>query len=367
MFKHNLWAWIVSALLIAGAIVAALRTETPAGNLGTSRFETGAQAGRPGEAWPDIVPKNNPVVVRFVGDLADGGTKRNDGSVVDFVIGDLLTLDAEALNAVEYRWTVNGEVLKEKDQEWSVRKDREYEVKTKAELRFAVQVRGADPGAVSQPKETVLTTKALVIESFEKHITQQDEDRCLTGEDVTVEVSMAEPMTADPDFYLFRYSVNDVPMKHPDDGKEWTTEHDFTYTFPAPGQYAFKVEVRRATEKLAEETRVLAETVTVADAVLLTFDATPEKYAALGTTVQLDVFPESVFGKSECRFGWKKVEAAEFEWIPDDDGTFWGAAERSWLPREPGNYLLRAEVREPGKQQADDSRELIYTVTVGDF
>jgi hypothetical protein len=364
MGSRNLWAWGLGALLIAGAVVLALKAERPAERvgLGANGFESGNTAAA---GTPDVVARNCPVVLRFVGDLADGGSKRNDGETVPFVIGELLTLEAEALNAVEYRWTANGEVLKEKGQEWSVRKDREYEVKTAGDLRFSVQVRAAD-SAVSQPKETLLKIKALCIESFEKHITQ-DEDHCLTGDEFTVEVSLAEPATADLDFYLLRYLVNDVPVPHPDDGKEWTTERDFTYTFPEPGQYSFKVEVRRATEKAAEDSRTLAETITVADAVLLTFDAFPEKFAALGTSVALDVFPESIFGKSECRFGVKKVQAADFEWIADDDGTIWGAAERTWLPSEPGNYLLRAEVREAGKERPDDYREFMFTVTDGDF
>lgn len=365
MFRRNRWAWALGVVVIAGAIVLALRRERPGAGFRTAAFDAGQPGG--GTSAPDVVSRNDPVVVGFAGDLALGGTPRNDGTKVPFVIADILSLDAEALNATEYRWTVNGAVLKEKGQEWSVRKDREYEVQQAGAHRFSVQVRGADPSVVSQPKEIVVVTKALYVESFEKHITQQDEDRCLTGDDVTVEVTMAEPLAADLDFYLFRYFVNDVPVPHPDDGKEWTTERDFTYTFDKPGQYSFKVEVRRATEKHAEDSRILAETVTAADAVLLSFDAAPEKYASLGSTVALDVFPESIFGKSECRFGVKKVEAADFEWIPDEDGTIWGAAERSWVPSEPGNYLLRAEVRDSGKEQPDDYRELLYSVTIGDF
>jgi hypothetical protein len=178
---------------------------------------------------------------------------------------------------------------------------------------------------------------------------------------------MAEPIAADLDFYKFRYSVNDVPQKHPEDEQEWTSETDFTYKFPTPGQYSFKVEVRRATEKAAEKVAVLAEIITVADAVLLSFDAYPEKVAALGATVNLDVFPESLFGMSECRFGVKKMGAADFEWVLEEDGASWGAAERDWLPKEPGNYIVRAEVREAGKEEADDFREMLYTVMAGEF
>lgn len=99
----------------------------------------------------------------------------------------------------------------------------------------------------------------------------------------------------------------------------------------------------------------------------MSFDAYPDKCAALGTTVGLDAFPQSVFGKSECRFGVKKVEAADFAWIAEQDGAIWGEADRDWLPTEPGNYILRVEIREPGKEQAEDSREILYTVTIGEF
>jgi hypothetical protein len=362
--KWNLLAWCLGVLLIAGAVVVDFTAKAPKKEaLGTRNFDDGPQ--RAAVPSPDLVTKNYPIVIGFVGDLAERGTKRNDGSIVPFVIGEILTLDAEALNATEYRWTVNGEVLKEKDQEWSARKDREYEVVTAGELRFSVQVRGADASVVSQPKETTLKTEPLYIESFEKSIVH-DEDRCLTGDEFTVEVGLAMPIKADLDFYLCRYFVNDVPQKN-DEGQEWTSETDFTYKFPAPGQYSFKVEVRRATEKAAEKTAVLAETITVADAVLLSFDAYPDKCAALGTTVGLDAFPQSVFGKSECRFGVKKVEAADFAWIAEQDGAIWGAADRDWLPTEPGNYILRVEIREPGKEQAEDSREILYTVTIGEF
>jgi len=365
MSKWNLFAWCLGVLLIASAVLMAFRARVPKkDDLGAKSFAAGADI--PSSPVPDIVPKNNPVVIGFVGDLAVRGTKRNDGSLIPFVIGDVLILDAETLNATEYRWTVNGEVLKEKGQEWSVRKDREYEVTAAGELRFSVEVRGADPNAVSQPKETRLKTEPLYIESFEKSIVH-DEDRCLTGDEFTVEVRMAEPIKADLDFYKFKYWVNDMPQKHPDDNEEWTSENDFTYKFPTPGQYSFKVEVRRATEKAAERVAVLAEIVTVADAVLLSFDAYPDRVAALGATVNLDVFPESLYGKSECRFGVKKVEAADFAWVAGEDGATWGAAERDWLPTEPGNYIVRAEIREPGKEVADDFREILYTITAGEF
>jgi hypothetical protein len=364
MFRKQMWVWCVSGAIIAASVIMAFRIQRPKEGLGATNFEV---APKTGAQDTPIVPRNWPVVVRFLGDLAEGGTKQNDGRLIPFVIADRLSLEAEATNAVEYRWTVNGEVLKdEKGLEWSRQKDRLYDVTTAGELTFSVQVRGADPAVTSHPKEVTLKTEPLFIESFEKALTQED-DRALTGEDYTVEVSMAEPLTADLDFYQFRYFVNDVPQKHPDDGKLWTTNSEFTYTFPKPGHYTFKVEVRRATEKQKEDERALAETVVVADAVLLSFDAYPDKIATLGRTVDLDVFPESVFGKSECRFGVKKVEEADFHWLPDDDGTIWGTAERAWLPTEPGNYLVRAEVRDAGKQQADDAREILYTITIGEF
>jgi hypothetical protein len=361
--KSNIWAWVLGVGLIGAAVAIAMSRPKRQESLEATQFRIpGSDNGASGRA---IEPKNGPMVVAFLGDLAVGGTKLND-EIVPFVIGERLTLDADAVNAVEYRWAINGVVIKDKEDEWSKRKDREYEVADVGELRFTVQVRGADKALISHPKEAILKTEAVHIISFEKALVQED-DRCLTGEDYTVEVSLAEPITADLEFYELRYLVNDVPVKHPDDNKEWTTERDFTYTFPTPGQYSFKVEVRRAGQKQAEARAELAETIVVADAILLSFDAYPEKYAPLGTSIALDSFPQSIFGSTECRFGVKKVVAADFEWVTDEDGTAWGTAERKWLPTEPGNYILRSEIREVGKDQAEDSRELLYTVTEGNF
>ena len=362
--KSNVWAWILGLALIAAAIGIGMGRKKGPEGLGGTQFSKQNESNS--AVQPAIEAKNGPMVLAFRGDLADGGTKQNDGVVIPFVIGDRLTLQADAINAVEYRWTVNGAVIKEKDDEWSRRKDREYEVVDAGELKFTVQVRGAEKSVTSHPKEAVLKTECVHIISFEKSLIEED-DRSLTGEDYTVEVSLAEPITADLEFYELRYFVNDVPVKHPDDNKEWTTERDFTYTFPAPGQYSFKVEVRRAGQKQSEAHAELAETIVVADAILLSFDAYPDKYAPLGTTIALDAFPQSIFGSTECRFGVKKVVAADFDWIRQDDGSAWGAAERNWLPTEPGNYIIRAEIREVGKEQAEDSRELLYTVIEGNF
>jgi hypothetical protein len=358
----SIWAWILGLGLIVGAVVFALKRELPNRGLQAQHFSEHAEGG----TEKAIVPKDTSVVVGFVGDLLVGGDKRQDGSVIPFVIGEVLKLDAEAVNATEYRWTVNGEVIKDKDQEWSRVKDREYEVLKAGELQFSVQVRGANPDQVSAIKDIKLKTVSVYIESFEAALVH-DDDRALTGDDYTVEVSLAEPITADDDYYLLRYSVNDTPVKHPDDDKEWTTEREFTYIFPAPGQYSFKVEVRRATEREVEASAILAETIVAADAVILSFDAAPDKYAPLGSTIDLEMFPQSLFGKSDCRFGFKKVTAADFQWIADDDGSVWGSDQRKWLPTEAGNYILRGEVREPGKPQADDSREILYQIVDGDF
>ncbi|HEY3320791.1 MAG TPA: hypothetical protein VGP72_10035 [Planctomycetota bacterium] len=367
----TLWAWLAGIALIAGAVTLAATRRAP-GSASERDSIPGAENLRerqpkaaPNEWVPAIVPTNQPMVRGFVGDLVAGGFKAGDEQI-PFLIGDYVHLEADAVNAIEYRWTANGEVLKEKGAEWSKRADREYEVKSAGELHFTVEVRGDDPSGVSAPKEAVLQTKAVHILDFDKALVQE-EDRALTGDDFRVEANLAEALSADLDFYELRYSVNDVPMKHPDDGKEWTTERDFTYRFPSPGQYSFKVEVRRAGQPQAEETRTLLETITVADAVALTFDAYPEKSAPLGATISLDVFPQSLFGKAEVRFGYKKVVEPNFSWIPEDDGASWGAGERNWLPTEPGNYILRTEVRDTGKQQADDFRELLYTITEGNF
>ncbi len=371
MTGRNTWAWALGALIIGVAVlVAALQKPSGQNALGTETNRFAQDPGATRQNIPPVQAQNLPVVKCFLKDLAEGGTRQNDGTILPFVAGEILTLDAEALNATEYHWTVNGEAIKDKDQEWSRRKDREYEVKEPGEYKFVVQVRGSDPVLLSQPKEKVLSVPALQIVSFEKSIVE-DGDRCLTGGSFLVEVEMNEPITADESYYKYRYWVNDQVVKHPDDEDEadgeWCDETDLLYTFPAPGHYAFKVEVRRTTAKEAEGSAMLAETIAVADAVLLSFDIYPEKYAPLGSTVELDAFPESIYGKAECRFGVKKIDAADFEWIAEADGSIWGAAERSWLPTEDGRYLIRSEIRESGKQVAEDFRELQYTITNGDF
>jgi len=358
---------MLGLIFLIVAVVLAMTARVPEKTPGSAKWSPDGPPNKTGQKIiPDVIAKDAPVVIAFRGDLAIGGNREQDGSMIPFVIGDILKLEADVTNAVEYRWSVNGQVIKEKDQEWSKRQDRELELKQAGELRFSLQVRGADIAQLSQPKEALVKTVAVNIESFNASLLQED-DRCLTGEDYTVEVTMTEPISADLDFYCFRYWVNDEIVKHPDDDEEWTTESDFTYTFPAPGQYSFKVEVRRATEKEAEASSTLAEVIVVADSVLLTFDSSPEKHAPLGTKVDMDAFPESLFGKPEARFGVKKLTEADFKWLAEKDGTIWGDSQREWLPTEPGNYILRAEVRESDKDKTDDYRELLFTITDTDF
>jgi len=363
---HRSWPWLMAGLIVLIAVVAALMREP--------RDKEGAFAelGSDKITTPAVVARNVPLVVRFVGDLAMGGNKQPDETVTSFVVGDELKLDAEAQNAVEYRWSVNGKAVSDNNQEWSTRKDREYTIDSIGDLKFELQVRGADPRKLSQPKDVTVKTEALYVESFEPNAKEQD-DHVLTGYEYSMLVYMYEPVGVDFEFYKYRYLVNDQPVRHADDEEEgdtdgeWCTESDFSYVFPAPGHYRFKVEIRRATSDKAEAVRDLGVTIVAADAVLSSFDASPEGHAALGTSVDLDCFPESLFGKSEVRFGVKKLNDADFEWLTDEEGAIWGGSTRAWTPKDAGNYLLRAEVREPGKDKEDDFRELQYTVTEGDF
>src|SRR6516162_5719506 len=143
------WAWWVGAVMILiAALAASLRTIPPRGT-GTTHFEA-----EPKSSKPDVVAQNAPVVEGFVGDLEDGGVKENDDTLLPFVIGDSLNLEANARNATEYRWMVDGKVLLSEDgKEWSPKKVREWEVKEAGEHTFAVQVRGSDPNVVSLPRE----------------------------------------------------------------------------------------------------------------------------------------------------------------------------------------------------------------------
>ena len=360
----NSWAYVLGIILILAGIVAGFLRPAPRPQGPGATFLSNEQS-----HGPAVQPTNNiPVVIGFKGDLDEGGIKRNpDVPNVPFVIGEILKLECEALNAIEYRWLADGVVLKEDGQEWSTRPIREWDVKEKGEHRFAVQVRGADPKVVSQLREKTVKIEALWIDEFAPSIAEPEEDRRNSGEEYTVEVSMVDPLTADADFYLFRYSINDEVIKHPETGEEWSTETSLTYPFPAPGKYTFKVEVRRATEREAEASATLPQTITVADAVLRSFGATPEKTAALGAAVSLDCFPTSTLGKSECRWGVRRIDVVDFDWLPDADGANWADSEREWRPTEPNTYVIRVEVREPGKPQCDDYREMTYTITEAEF
>ena len=72
-------------------------------------------------------------------------------------------------------------------------------------------------------------------------------------------------------------------------------------------------------------------------------------------------------GKSECRFGVKKINVANYVWLADPSGAIWGEANRTWVPTEAGTYLVRSEIREVGKETADDFREMYFTVTDDTF
>jgi hypothetical protein len=308
-----------------------------------------------------------PSLLGFRGDLAIGGSTVIRDQITPFVVGSCLTLDVDWRNAVAFRWTCNGQVVLDKNgEEWGPRPQREYEVKDHGKLSFTVQARGDDVALVSTVLQREIDVEPLYIVEFSPHITDAgDERRVLTGDDYTVQVDMFEPQ-GDVE-YLFRYFINNRPIKHPEDGKEWTPEESLTYAFPVPGTYAFRVEVRRADQEKAEASASLPSIV-VADAVLLSFDATPENTGQVGGEVYLDAFDFSLYGDTRCRFGFMLLkEGAAFEWIPDGDGNIWGESSRSWRPTEPGNYKLRVEIRDTNGDEPDDFREISsYVVTSGD-
>jgi hypothetical protein len=369
MNGNNWWAWLLGLALIAAGVVLGLTAprQNPAEN---ARF---ADPEKPSTEQKVVVALNRPVVTAFVGDLLDGGKKRRRGPLVPFVIGEQITLEAEAQNATEYRWTVDGVALPDdKGQEWSAKNKREYVIPRAGVVKFGAQVR--DKEQVSQIKETSLTTAALAVEGFEPYIAETWDERVLTGYDYTVEVDIEDPQfTEVDDYYRFRYLVNDRPVMNPDDATEdedhdgeWCREKRLTYTFPGPGHYSFKVEVRRYNSKVVEDTRELLEPIIVADALLLEFGADPENSALVGTPVTLSAWPYSNTGVSQCRFGVKKLGTAEFKWL-EEDGLDWNSDKRIWLPSEPGIYELRAEVRELGKGEAQDFRQIQYVVKDDDF
>ncbi|HLX63574.1 MAG TPA: hypothetical protein VKX17_20055 [Planctomycetota bacterium] len=373
--------WYVWAIAIAMPIAAALlalfwqKPESTNNPLGSTAFSQPAndvsneRANVTDLRQVNVVPKNMPVVTGFIGDLLTRGFRQSDGTVEPFVVGDSIKLEAEALNAVEYCWKLNGEVIKEKGQDWSTVPDRTIDLTKPGKYDFVLQVRGASPDQLSQPKPTGLTILPLKILKLSKWIIHDDDEHFLTGDTMYLQTDMVIPLAYDPDFYQFRYFVNDTPIKNADDGEEWTSSDTLDYVFRTPGTYSFKVEARRSTEKQAEEMMELPETVVAADAVLLSFDSFPgnDKGAAVGSQVDFNSFPYSRGGKSECRFGVKKINVANYAWLADPSGAIWGEANRTWVPTEAGTYLVRCEIREVGKEAADDFREMYFTVTDDNF
>src|SRR5436190_23993678 len=134
--KNTRWVvWLAAVAMIFGAIALALLRQPKNGNAlgGTGSF-TGSYSSAPGQSGIGsdpgyaIVPKNAPVVTGFLGDLLNQGNPQGDGILEPFVVGETLKLEAMALNAVEYRWMADGQVLKEKELEWSPRPDRFFDV-----------------------------------------------------------------------------------------------------------------------------------------------------------------------------------------------------------------------------------------------
>src|SRR5437867_2104548 len=97
------WPILIGVGLIAIGVFMALAKNPSASDVGAHRF-------RETDSSPtvDVVASNAPVVTGFRGHLKVGGRPMNDGTILPFVIGDILHLECDANNAVEYRWTLDG-------------------------------------------------------------------------------------------------------------------------------------------------------------------------------------------------------------------------------------------------------------------
>lgn len=372
--KRGVW-WAAAVCIVAAGIIAGLTVKPKKdGGFGTSSFRAGGtgknkNGGGDGNGVGLGVRSatTGPLLLGFKGDLAKGCMEESEEGVTPFVVGSILGLDVEWRNATRFRWTCNGKVVPDKDgEEWGPRAERWFEVKKPGEMTFTVQARGENPRKLSGILKRTIKTESLHITSFSPSIYDEGEDRVLTGDDYTVEVETAEP---DDDVeYLYRYFINNRPIKHPEDGKEWTTEDSLTYAFPVPGKYTFKVEVRRKGAKVPEATATLSPIV-VADAIIENFDATPENTAPAGSEVLLDTFIMSLNGDVECRFGVMPLqEGTKYEWILTENGNEWGGESRMWRPTVPGNYRIRVELRDNNGDGPDDVREIpSFIVTAGEI
>jgi hypothetical protein len=347
---------LAGALIVAAGVGLAFLGETP----GPSRPP--ADPSPPAldtERLPSEAP-GAPALLRFTGDLDLGGLPGEAGQPRPFVVGEVLTLAVDARDAPELRWTCNGKELLEDGRAWSAAREREFAVDAPGAYHFTVQGRNGE--ALTRKLERRVEVLGAKIESFDSDITSvATSNRYLTGETCSLLVEMVEPIRETR--YLFRYSVNGKPIPHPDDEQEWTEADDLVYTFEKPGEYHFKVYVRRAEVETAEDSASLSMPIRVGDAVIYDVDASPE-HGVIGQEVVLDATVWNLEGPMECRFGVldTKQPGAGIQWLKAPDGREWGASQRTWLPGAAGVFRIRVEVRDGKGAEADDFWESHYTV-----
>lgn len=356
MSKHDLTLLLVGALIVAAGVGLAFLG-------GGTKQKPLPDHGTPPDdliVTEDPIDTGEPVLLGFKGDLALGGLQGHGGDPKPFVVGEVLTLDVESKNVRELKWTCNGKELTEKGQVWSAEQTREFPCDSAGSFLF--EVRGRSGDQLTEALERRVEVKALKIESFDCDVTSvATTNRYLTGESCSLHVEMVEPMRETP--YRFRYLLNRKPVKHPDDGLEWTSSDHLAFKFENPGEYHFKVEVKRADSEEAEDSMSLSMPIRVGDAVIYDLDVTPE-HGTVGRQVVLDATVWNQEGPLTCRFGVLDVRQPEkgTQWIKTAEDKEWGGSQRTWIPDKAGVYRIRAEVRDQKGDDADDFWELHYTV-----
>src|SRR5438128_1868282 len=101
---RNTWTWSAAIAIVVVAAVFALWKSPPPHDNPFSAEPLTTLGGGGSESSGAIVPRNAPVVTGFVGDLLIRGNPEEDGTLQPFVVGETLKLEADAHNAVEYRW-----------------------------------------------------------------------------------------------------------------------------------------------------------------------------------------------------------------------------------------------------------------------
>jgi len=367
--RRDGWVLALGALIVAAGVGLALWNDAPPDENPIEGTQPGTTV-RPNPVQdshgqsPEAPTPSGPRLIKLLGEVAQGGLFAPSGQVAPFVIGHMVELDVEAAGVDRFRWSCNGKPLLDEGAEWSARSKRIVEFTEAIPHHFKVEARDEASGQTAEPLEKEVAVKVLEIVGFEV-VPDLFTDRCLIGDTVFLEATMAEPIS--PVTYEYRFSVNGQVILNETDGVEWSEWGSATYEFAEGGSFLFKVEVRRQGMKAAEASKLLAAPLVAGAAVIDEFQLDPPQ-AAAGMAVNLVGILNSTTDEPEVRIGIQDLQGVEqatgFTWLPDtQSGQIWSLAGlRTWTPARAGDYRIRIEIRPKKDQPASDFREVLYVV-----